>query len=426
MKSLAIIFYHFRFILRAMIAQNANNLLIKPFGRGETMTLSLVCALSVLKRALTAALAAVVLAGCASRPGPDVLLTSLEKAPGTREVSMLIATTRARSDIPHQLFSSNRSDELDFGSATISIPPTHQPGRIAWPSSSPGNPNTDFVVRQASYIDGNAVFQQQINRELALRKGTEREAVLFIHGYNTRFSEGLFRVAQMAADAKAKSLPILFTWASAGHLTDYIYDTNSVAIARDGLELVLTDLINSDAQRITILAHSLGNLLLLETLRQMELQGKGLLKNKKVNVVMASPDIDIDVFETMITSLGYRANPVFVLGSRDDRALRVSRRLAGGKARVGDVEDDERLTKLGVVVVDLTEVQTQDANNHDKFAQLAQFGPQLVNVLERDKQNRSKQDIGERLGDAGRSFTEFLGNTVQIVVSTPGSVYGRP
>jgi esterase/lipase superfamily enzyme len=390
------------------------------------MTPSFACALSALKRVATIALAAAVLAGCASRPGPDALRVSLEEAPGAREVSMLIATTRARSDVPHEFYSSKRSEKLDFGSATISIPPTHEPGRIAWPSSPPGNPNTDFVVRQASYIDGNAAFQQQIHRELAMRSGKEREAVLFIHGYNTRFSEGVFRLAQMAADAKEKRLPILFTWASAGYLTDYIYDTNSVAIARDGLEKVLIDLTNSSAQRITIVAHSLGNLLLLETLRQMELQGKGLLKNKKVTVVMASPDIDIDVFETMITSLGYRANPVFVLVSRDDRALRFSRRLAGGKARVGDVEDDERLTKLGIVVIDLTEVESQDSINHDKYAQLAQFGPQLVKALEQGKQNRSKQGIGGRLGNAGRSFTEFLGHTAKIVVSTPGSVSTRP
>ncbi len=124
----------------------------------------------------------------------------------------------------------------------------------------------------------------------------------------------------------------------------------------------------------------------------------------------------------MITSLGYRANPVFVLVSRDDRALRFSRRIAGGKARVGGIENDAELTSLGVVVIDLTDVQGQDSVNHDKFAQLAQFGPQLVNALEQGTMNRSQQSIGGRLGNAGRSFTEFLGNTAKIVISTPGSV----
>ncbi|KZL21065.1 hypothetical protein PsAD2_01057 [Pseudovibrio axinellae] len=378
----------------------------------------LACKLSAV---IPAVLVLAVLAGCASRPGPDALRVSLEEAPGTKEVSMLIATTRARSSEPHELYSSKRSEVLDFGSATISIPPNHEPGRIQWPSSPPGNPATDFVVRQAAYIDGKDAFRAQVNQELAKRSLEARKAVVFIHGYNTRFSEGVFRLAQMAADAKERRLPILFTWASAGSLTNYIYDTNSVAIARDGLQEVLLELTNSNATQVTIIAHSLGNLLLLETLRQMELQGIGLLKNKKVTVVMASPDIDIDVFKTMITSLGYRANPVFVLVSRDDRALRFSRRIAGGTARVGDVEDDEILTQLGVVVIDLTDVESQDAINHDKYAQLAQFGPQLVKSLERGKANRSKQGIGGRVGKAGRSFSEFLGHTAKIVVSTPGA-----
>ena len=386
------------------------------------MKLSFACALSAFKRAAALGLAAAVLAGCASRPGPDSLEISLEEAEGTKDVHILVATTRARAEHPPALYTSKRSEELDFASATISIPPTHKPGRIEWASSPPGNPNTDFVVRQAAYIDGNAAFRQQVNQAIAKRAGREREAVLFIHGYNTRFSEGVFRLAQMAADAKINRVPILFTWASAGNLTDYIYDTNSVTVARDGLEQVLRELVNSDAERVTILAHSLGNLLLLETLRQMELKGHGLLKNKKVTIVMASPDIDIDVFKTMITSLGYRANPVFVLVSRDDRALRFSRRIAGGKARVGGIENDAELTSLGVVVIDLTDVQGQDSVNHDKFAQLAQFGPQLVNALEQGTMSRNKQSIGGRLGNAGRSFTEFLGNTAKIVISTPGSV----
>ncbi|GHB18965.1 hypothetical protein GCM10007094_03470 [Pseudovibrio japonicus] len=368
------------------------------------------------------ALAAAVLAACSSRPGPDALQVSLEEGQGTSDVHLLIATTRARTDTPHALFSSERSQELDFASTTISIPPTHEPGKIQWASSPPGDPNTDFVVRQASYIDGEAAFRQQINSEIAKRSPERRDALLFIHGYNTRFSEGVFRLAQIAADSKARRLPVLFTWASSGKLTNYIYDTNSVTIARDGLERVLIDLANSDAKRVTILAHSLGNLLLLETLRQMELKGNGLLKNKKITILMASPDIDIDVFKTMITSLGYRAHPVFVLVSRDDRALRFSRRIAGGKDRVGGIENDEELTNLGVVVIDLSNVEGQDGSNHDKYTQLAQFGPQLIAALQRGTKARSKQSIGGRLGTAGRSFNEFLGNTANVVISTPGTV----
>ncbi|WP_208978761.1 hypothetical protein [Pseudovibrio denitrificans] len=151
------------------------------------MKLSFACALSAFKRAAALGLAAAVLAGCASRPGPDSLEISLEEAEGTKDVHILVATTRARAEHPPALYTSKRSEELDFASATISIPPTHKPGRIEWASSPPGNPNTDFVVRQAAYIDGNAAFRQQVNQAIAKRAGREREAVLFIHATTPAF-----------------------------------------------------------------------------------------------------------------------------------------------------------------------------------------------------------------------------------------------
>ncbi len=386
------------------------------------MRLSFGCWHSFARPAGVLLLIAAVLAGCASRPGPEALTVSLEEAKGTREVDILIATTRARSGKPHELFSSERSEILDFGEATISLPPTHEPGEIEWPSSSPGDPNKHFVVRKADYIDGEEAFSEELDQRLKQLPKANREALLFIHGYNTRFAEGVFRLAQIVGDARQPGVPMLFTWASRGYLTDYIYDNNSVALARDGLEETLHMLTRSKAKSVTVVAHSLGNLLLLETLRQMELKGTSVLRNKKVTVVMASPDIDIDVFKKNIVALGLRANPIYVIVSRDDRALQFSRHLAGGKERVGGAENDEALAALGVVVIDLTDVETKDATNHSKFAQLAQFGPEFQRALEEGQLQRSQTGIGGRISNAGRSFTSLLSNTAKIVITTPGTI----
>lgn len=364
------------------------------------------------------------LAGCASRPGADALTVSLDPAQGTKEVHILVATTRERADSEAQLYTAQRGKGLDFGATTISIPPKHKPGTIEWPSSPPGDPQTDFVVREARFLDGNQAFLNELNKQVHQGGGPPKNAFLFIHGYNTRLAEGAFRLAQISADNGQKSAPILFSWASGGYLTDYIYDTNSVTLARDGLQKVLMEVARSDAPQVTVLAHSLGNLLLLETLRQMKLQGIDLLANKKIVVVMAAPDVDIDVFEYMITSLGYRANPIFVLISRDDRALRLSRELAGGKERVGAVENQQKLADLGVIVIDLTDVEAQDSTNHVKFAELAQFGPQLQAALDEGQADRNAQSIGGRLTNAGRSFTQFLGDTAKIVITAPRAAAG--
>ena len=333
-------------------------------------------------------------AGCSTRPGADALQVSLDPAQGTKEVRILVATTRERADSKEELYTAQRGKGLDFGATTISIPPKHKPGTIEWPSSPPGDPRTDFVVREARFLDGNQAFLKELNKQVHQGGGPPKNAFLFIHGYNTRLSEGVFRLAQISADNGQRAAPILFSWASGGYLTDYIYDTNSVTLARDGLQKVLMEVTHSDAPQVTVLAHSLGNLLLLETLRQMKQQGIDLLANKKIVVAMAAPDVDIDVFEYMITSLGYRANPIFVLISRDDRALRLSRELAGGKERVGAVENQQKLADLGVIVIDLTDVEAQDSTNHVKFAELAQFGPSCKRHWMKGKRTAVRKALG--------------------------------
>ena len=51
-----------------------------------------------------------------------------------------------------------------------------------------------------------------------------KEALIDLRSYNTTFPEGLYRFTQIVDDANAPAVPVLFTWASRGHLTDYVYD----------------------------------------------------------------------------------------------------------------------------------------------------------------------------------------------------------
>ncbi len=89
---------------------------------------------------------------------------------------------------------------------------------------------------------------------------------IFIHGYNTLFAEGLYRFTQVVQDLKA-DVPVLFSFASRGKLADYVYDTNSATAARDGLEHVIRLALASNADHVSIVAHSLGNWVTVEALR---------------------------------------------------------------------------------------------------------------------------------------------------------------
>jgi esterase/lipase superfamily enzyme len=329
---------------------------------------------------------------------------------------MLVATTRERDDRPGTLFNGDRASAVDYAELTVSIPPTHKEGEIEWATTPPGDPNTDFVVRDEKYLDGDKAFIQAVNAQLALRPRGSRNVFLFIHGFNTMFAEALYRQAQIVHDAKAPGVPVLFTWASRGKVTAYVYDLNSATAARDGLEHTLRLLLASNAEQVNVLAHSMGNWVTVEAFRQIKISGDLDHANKIGYIFLAAPDIDIDVFESQLRRFGKPRKPFYVILSKDDRALFLSRTIAGGVTRVGDNPDVSQLAALGATVIDLTDVKATDATNHDKFAQLAAVAPELRGVLARGTA------ATPRASDVGDTAASSVG----AVVSLPLTLLGAP
>ena len=321
-------------------------------------------------------------------------------------------------------FNGERGEKVSYAHATISVPPSHVTSQIEWPDSLPGNPETDFVARDAGYIEDQAAFVRQVNSRLAKMPRGERNIFLFIHGYNTLFPEALYRFVQLVHDGDIDGVPVLFTWASRGKLQDYVYDLNSAAVARNSLAETMSILARTNADNITILAHSMGNWLLMETAIQSTPEKRRALQKKLNVVILAAPDIDIDLFKAQLTKLGRPANPYVVVVSRDDRALGISRRIAGGKERVGAYSNDQELAELGAIVIDVTELGSLDSANHSKFAQLAELSPEFRAMLGHSSLSTSTTDLqrGATLGD---SLGSFVGNTVALPINIVTAPFSR-
>ncbi|WP_131837453.1 alpha/beta hydrolase [Ancylobacter aquaticus] len=329
------------------------------------------------------ALCAPILAGCASRPGDDALSVIDVDTVSTSTHTILVASSRERDPRPGVFYNGERTPELSFAKVEISVPPTHKPGMVESPQKSPPNPATDMVVREAVYRDTPTQFNADLKSELSKYPAGKRQAVIFVHGYNTLFSEALYRLTQMAEDSKAPGVPVLFTWASRGEIADYVYDNNSATAARDRLEETIRLVFNSGADQVTIVAHSMGNWVTVEALRQIKISGNPLPMSKLGNIVLAAPDIDVDVFKSQLKRLGKPPKPFIVIVSRDDKALAFSDFIAGDKPRLGAYTHDTELVELGAVVVDMSNVKSTDGFNHAKFAQLAEMAPQLRGMLAR-------------------------------------------
>ena len=68
--------------------------------------------------------------------------------------------------------------------------------------------------------------------------------LIFVHGFNNRFDDAVYRFAQIVHDSKAEAVPVLFTWPSRGdvRLRSYTYDRESANYSRDALEELIDQL----------------------------------------------------------------------------------------------------------------------------------------------------------------------------------------
>jgi esterase/lipase superfamily enzyme len=134
----------------------------------------------------------------------------------------------------------------------------------------------------------------------------------------------------------------------------------------------------------------MGSLLTLETLIELELSGISPKASRMDNVMMAAPDIDIDLFRSQLKRLPRDRRDIFVFVSQDDRALRISRRISGDVARVG-AADAMELSELGVTVIDLSEIEDSESGTHSKFASSPEVVQLIGNSLQQDNFDGSAQ-----------------------------------
>ena len=351
-----------------------------------------------------AALVALGLGGCAGRPSGNLVVVSAS-APGASTVDMLVATTRADvSDPPGVMFGGERAPGLAFADIAVSIPPdtVRKVGEVQWPSTPPGDPARDFVTVRADRLDLKQAVAAFNGRLLKL-KPSDRHVLLFVHGYNTRFEEAVYRFAQIAHDAGAPVVPVLFTWPSRGKLFDYVYDRESATYSRDALEILLQQMVkNPNVKEISVLAHSMGNFVTVEAIRQMAIRNHG-MSPKIRDIMLASPDIDFDVFRRQIAEIeaSDKSPPVTLFVSRDDQALAASSLLAGSEPRLGVIDPHAEpyksiLEQARVNVVDLSAIKSDDPTNHGKVrAKRGRVGHRPAACL--------RSDADRREGDAGRT-----------------------
>jgi esterase/lipase superfamily enzyme len=360
------------------------------------------------------------LAGCGHPSGVMTPVALTAATAKTDRVEMLVATTREPSGDQATLFNGERSPKAHLTEIAVSLPPGRKPGEVQWPRRLPPNPATDFAVTRVSEIDTIRAGSSWLNQNLK-----EGHALVFVHGFNNTYEDSVFRLAQIVHDSGMQATPVLFTWPSRAELTAYEYDKESTNYSRTALEQTLRIVARDPSvKQITILAHSMGTWLTMEALRQMGIRD-GHVNSKIRNVILASPDIDIQVFAKQFVEMGTPPPKFTIFVSQDDRALAISSFITGKVSRLGAIDPSKepyrtKLDRAGITAIDLTEVKSGDRLNHGKFAE----SPQIVQLI--GQRLMTGQTLTDSKISIGDGVAAVVGGTVRTVGTVAGTAAAAP
>ncbi|QGM99757.1 alpha/beta hydrolase [Methylocystis parvus] len=298
-----------------------------------------------------------------------------------------------------------------FSLTAVGVPQNHRPGAVERPSFGQSDRRRHFTVLSKRNLDEEEFFDE-IATHLSGRVGSSRDILLYVHGFNTSHDEARFRLAQIVADGGFSGVPALFSWNSRGGLFNYESDKEAATVSRDALEKVILALAREPGVgRVHILAHSMGSWLTMETLRDVALSGHPDLDGKLGEVMLANPDIDLNVFRQQVARLDPHRVSIFV--ANNDRALALSSRIAGDRPRLGAMdpakpEDKAELDRLGIAVHDISSFST-DYIGHGAFAE----APDVVKKI-------GAHIAAPRASDADKmAIPDFRGDEVAGTTSVP-------
>lgn len=304
------------------------------------------------------------------------------------------ARTTSGKTSPAHFYSTDRSREVRVGLATLEIGPgmtwaelvreslagerKHDPvielseyeeygplWRTVWPPDYRFDPDWNFSGIDRGPGDR---FVDAIESQLAISR--LKQITVYVHGFNTKFDRNLMLASEFWHYMARDEVFVSFDWASKGSLFSYEVDKSNARFAIRQFRVLLEFLAAfTSAERINIIAHSAGNPIAVESLRQLSLKYNDLdsaeaRRSTRIGrVILAAPDMDLETaLSAGIDGAGRVTHGIVVYASRRDKALGFSGGIFGDVRlgnSIGKLSEDERAALIAhdVQWIDVTNAQ---------------------------------------------------------------------
>ena len=280
----------------------------------------------------------------AARPpsaAPSVATPTRAQPPdeGARRYDVWFGTNRAIRDltVPAKAFTNERDPEgrVHYGTCSVDIPRTHKFGSTgtAWWKRWARFDFHDDRVRLAEILsfDSDKQFFTELRGQMEELGQADRQALVYIHGYNVSFEDAAVRAAQIGFDLKVRGVTAFFSWPSANDVKGYFADQDRIEASENEIAEFLIRMSNeSGAQAVHILAHSMGNRGLARAVQRITARAAREGAVRFGQIILAAPDISVELFRDLAAVYPTLSTRTTMYASAKDHALSLSGYLHDG------------------------------------------------------------------------------------------------
>ena len=265
------------------------------------------------------------------------------------------------------------------------------------------SPAPEYLAARQLGVD---TFHVELRRRLALTP--RKEVYLFVHGYANGFDDAAYRIAELWHFLGREGVPLFYSW-PAGHpglLRGYMRDRESGEFTLYHLKECIRALADCpEVEAVHLIAHSRGTDVLMTAMRELivrtRIAGYDPQQILKIgNVIMAAPDIDLDVssqrFAPDRLNDGYELFTVYV--TANDRAIGSAEWLYASPRRLGTVQPEDlfsgELDRVAMMPnVDVVEARVRtDFKGHGYFLSNPAVLSDVILVLRYDRTPGAEND----------------------------------
>lgn len=305
-------------------------------------------------------------------------------------------------------FTGERHDRVTTGRVEVWVPASHRFGET-------GNPfwkrllrfdlrDDRLRVQRVTHQERDAFFGElQAAAQAARDTGETPHALCFLHGFNVSFEEAAIRAAQIGLDLKVPGATAFFSWPSRGRVTAYPADEAAIEASEKAITDFLVDFAaNCGAEKVHVIAHSMGNRGLLRALQRIASQAETRGQVRFGQIFLAAPDVDRDLFLDLAELYAEHSERTTLYSSDADRAVHLSARLHDAP-RAGYFAPYTVAPRLDTVAVPGFDV---DLLGHGYFAQAEALLHDIYDLMRHGQAPERRQRIAPAAHE-GLSFWQL-------------------